>query len=62
MRMIFHENRLPADDSHDISYLNFFQKLGMMLQNLLSAAALIGAIGVKVPLKICNRQFFLLRN
>ena len=25
--MIFHENRLLADDSHEISYLIFFQKI-----------------------------------
>ena len=25
--MIFHENRLPADDSHEISYLIFFLKI-----------------------------------
>ena len=41
--MIFHENRLPADDSHEISYLIFFQKLGKMTQNLSSAAVVIGA-------------------
>ena len=44
--MIFHENRLLADDSHEISYLVFFQKLGKMLQNLSSAAVVIGALRV----------------
>ena len=34
--MIFHENRLSADDSHEISYLIFFRKLGKMSQNLKS--------------------------
>ena len=45
--MIFHENRLPADDSHEISYLIFFQKLRKMLQKLSSAAVMIGARRVK---------------
>ena len=45
--MIFHENCLPADDSHELSYLIFLQKLGKMLQNLSSAAVVIGALRVK---------------
>ena len=44
--MIFHENRLPADDSHEISYLIFFGNWEM-LQNLSSAAVVIGALRVK---------------
>ena len=44
--MIFHENRLLADDSLEISYLIFFRKLGKILQNLLSAAVVIGALRV----------------
>ena len=32
--MIFHENRLLADDSHEISYLIFFENLEKMSQNL----------------------------
>ena len=43
--MVFHENRLLADDSHEISYLFFF-KQGKMLQNLSSAAVVIGALRV----------------
>ena len=43
--MINHENSLLADDSHEIS--NLFRKLGKMLQNLLSAAVVIGALLVK---------------
>ena len=39
--MVFHENRLPADDFHDISYLIFFQKLGKMLKSLSSAAVVV---------------------
>ena len=46
--MIFHENRLLADDSHEISYLIFFQKLGKVSQSLSSAAVVIGALRVKV--------------
>ena len=45
--MIFHENPLLTDDSHEISYLFFFQELGKMSQNLLSAAVMIGALRVK---------------
>ena len=44
--MIFHENPLPADDSHEISYLIFFENLEM-LQTLSSAAVDIGALRVK---------------
>ena len=43
--MIFHENRLLADDSHEISYF-FFRKLEKMPQNLPSAAVVIGALRV----------------
>ena len=49
--MIFHENRL-LDDSHEISFLYLFQKLGKMSQNLSSAAVVIGTLRVK--LAICN--------
>ena len=41
--MIFHENCLLVDNSHDISYL-----IGKMLQNLSSAAVVIGALRVKI--------------
>ena len=44
--MIFHENRLPADHSHEITYL-FFSKLGKLSQNLSSAAVVIGAFRAK---------------
>ena len=44
--MIFHENRLLADDSHVISYLIFCPKLRKMSQNLSSAAVVIGALRV----------------
>ena len=45
--MIFHENCLLADNSHDISYLTSSVKLAKMLQNLSSAAVVIGALRVK---------------
>ena len=43
--MIFHENRLLADDSHEISFL-FYSKIRKALQNLSSAAVVIGALRV----------------
>ena len=46
--MIFHENCLLADNSHEISYHIFFQILGKMSQNLSSAAVVIGALRVKM--------------
>ena len=42
--MVFHENRLLEDDSHEISYLIFYKKLGKMSQNLTSAAVVIGVL------------------
>ena len=51
--MIFHENRLLADNSHEISYL-FFRKLGKMLQNLSSAAVVIGALRVIMVHRACE--------
>ena len=52
--MIFDENCLPADNSHEmadnshqISYLIFFKKWKKMSQNLSSAAVVIGALRVK---------------
>ena len=45
--MPFHDNRLLADDSHVISRLSFFQKLGKMSQNVSSATVVIGALRVK---------------
>ena len=44
--MIFHENRLPADDCHVISYLIFVENWEKMSQNLSSAAVVIGALRV----------------
>ena len=44
--MIFHDNRLLADDFHEISYLIFYKKLGKMLEILSSAAVVIGALRV----------------
>ena len=50
---------------HEISYLIFIEKLGKMLQNLLSAAVVIGALRVKIHMspfrpeleKTCLRGF-----
>ena len=44
--MIFHENHLLAEDSHEISYLFFFRKFEKMSQNLSSAAVVLGALRV----------------
>ena len=52
--MIFHENCLLADNSHEISYLIFFRKLGKMLEKLSSAAVVIGALRVIIN----NIEFF----
>ena len=50
--MIFHENHLLADDSHEISYLIFFRKLGKISQNLSSAAVVIDALRVKTLVRM----------
>ena len=50
--MIFHENCLLADNSHEISYLVFFRKLKKMSQILSSAAVVIGALRIKYPMKM----------
>ena len=44
--MLLLENCLLADNSCVISYLIFCRKLGKMLQNLSSAAVVIGALRV----------------
>ena len=44
--MTFHENRLLADDSHEVPFLIFF-KFDKMWQNLSSAAVVIGALRVR---------------
>ena len=49
--MIFHENRLLADDSHVILYLIFVENWEKMSQNLSSASVVIGALRVKAPAK-----------
>ena len=63
--MIFNENRLLADDSHETSYvIFFFRKLGKMLQNLQSAAVVIGALRIKqmseqtTKVMICRKSVF----
>ena len=44
--MIFHENCLLADNSHEISYLIFLENIKKTSQNLSSAAVVIGALRV----------------
>ena len=51
--MIFHGNRLLADDSHVISYLIIFRKLEKMSQNLSSVAVVIGTLRV-ILLSLCR--------
>ena len=46
--MIFHENHLLVDISHEISYLFFIQQLGKMLQNVSSTVVGIGALRANV--------------
>ena len=50
--MILHENRLLADDSHEIPYLIFFRKLGKMSQNLSPAAVMIGTLRVNTKTEL----------
>ena len=45
--MIFHENRLLADDFDEMSYL-IFSKNGKDVANLTSAAVVIGALRAKI--------------
>ena len=52
--MIFHGNRLLADDSHEISFLISLKKIAKMSQNLSFAAVVIGALKVKVNKKKNN--------
>ena len=67
--MVFHENRLLADNSHEISYLNFSKIKKKMSQNLSSAVIVIGALRVKIfqcsaqlQLKVCSIPSFLILN
>ena len=45
--MIFHENRLLADDSHEISYL-IFLKMRKYVAKLSSVAVVTGALRIKM--------------
>ena len=59
--MIFHENRLLADDSHVILCFIFFRKLEKMSQDLSSAAVMIGALRVNNIFKhLINATIFTL--
>ena len=46
--MIFHENRLLADNFSRSIIPYFFRKLEKMSQNVLSAAVMIGALRVNI--------------
>ena len=48
--MIFHENRLLADDSHEMSSLISFENKGKMSRNLSSAAVVIDVLMAKYVL------------
>ena len=56
-QMIFHENSLLANDSHEITYL-IFSKLGKIPQNLSSAADVIGALRVNHRASVSLRLLF----
>ena len=62
--MIFHENRLLADDYHEIPY-HIFLEFGKMSKNMLSGAVVIGALRVKrfflstSQIKIMSNAFLL---
>ena len=59
--MIFHENRVLADDL--IKYLiYFFRKLGKMSQNLSSAAVVIGPLSVNSDMAMSSKNVMLLSN
>ena len=55
--MVFHENCLLADDSHELSYLFFFRKLGKMSQSLSSASVVVGALRGKIDLKFITLKY-----
>ena len=58
--MIFHENRLLADDSHEILY-TFFRKIRKMSQKLSSAAVVIYALRVNLQIFCPGNIVHLLR-
>ena len=46
--MVFHENRLLADDSHGMSYIFFFENKERCSKTCVSAAVVIGALRVNI--------------
>ena len=50
--MIFHENRLPADDSHEISYLICYCGKGSKILNCRMLQIIGGALWAKSSLDI----------
>ena len=53
--MIFHENHLLGDDSHEISFLLFLLNISKNITNLSSAAVVIGALRVEHKKMTDNR-------
>ena len=55
--MIFHENHLLADDSHEIYLIGFFffRKLGNMSQNLSSVAVVIDTLRVNTSISFSKK-------
>ena len=49
--MLFHENRLLADDSHEISIL-ILSKIGKNVTNFVVCCSL------RVKLRVCNKKYF----
>ena len=49
--LIFHVNRLLADDSHEISRLVFFEKLKKKYFQMSAAAVVIGALRVNIKFR-----------
>ena len=62
--MIFHDNHLLADDSHEILHLFFCWKLGNMLQNFSSVSVVVGTLSVESKFWVhkADYMYFLLRN
>ena len=48
--MILHENPLPADNFHEISYYTFFLKIMEDVRKLSSAAVVIFALRVRIQI------------
>ena len=56
--MIFHENLLLPDDSHEISYLIFFENWERCRKVFLTAAVVIGTLRVKCLLAYNEQSYW----